>query len=328
MPMGNDGLPAGYRAVTPGMDDIPRATEFFNLVEISEWGVPDFDEAEVEEEWQELDLSQSVVLVEDDTGQLVASMTLIGGEGVTWEAFGYVHPEHQQRGLGGWIVDWSEARALDRIDTAPEGYRVDVLNYTSTINTAAQELLASKGYDVFKVFRRMRIDLETRPEVVVWPDGYALRPFDEERDQHAYFDAIQEAFAEHWSASPRTFESWSKSWLAEGYDPELLVQLVNGDQVVGSVCGKPVGEAGWIGYVAVLPAHRRRGLAKRLLQESFCRFWDRGIKQVDLGVDSENRQSAIDLYLGMGMKESHSYETNRKMLRNGLDWREDETMSG
>lgn len=305
------------------MDDIPRATEFFNLVEISEWGEPDFDEAEVEEEWSELELAQSVVLVEDVDGQIVASMTLIGGEGVTWEAFGYVHPEHQGRGLGGWIVDWSETRALDRISSAPDGYRVDILNYTSTINAAAQQLLASKGYDVFKVFRRMRIDLEARPQPVSWPEGYSLRPFQEDRDKHAFFDAIQQAFAEHWSASPRTFESWSKSWLADGYDPDLLIQLVHGDQIVGTICGKPTGESGWIGYVAVVPSHRRRGLAKLMLQESFGRFWDRGIEQVDLGVDSENRQSAIDLYLGMGMTESHSYETNRKMLRDGLDWRDE-----
>ena len=151
-----------------------------------------------------------------------------------------------------------------------------------------------------------------------------MRPFDQERDQHAYFDAIQTAFAEHWSASPRTFSHWEKSWLAEGYDPDLLVQLVHDGKVVGACCGKPVGDAGWIGYVAVIPDHRRRGLAKLLLQESFGRFYDKGITQVDLGVDSENRQSAIDLYLGMGMHESHSYETNRKTMRDGIDWRDED----
>lgn len=324
MPAGIGELPAGYRAVTPTMDDVSRATEFFNLVEISEWGMPDFDESEVEEEWAELDLEQSVVLVEDETGQIVASMTLILNDGVTWEAFGYVHPNHQQKGLGSWIVGWSEGFAAQRKDEWRADYAITLLNYTSTINEPAHQLLAGAGYDVAKVFRRMRIDLAERPACVELPEGYAFRPFEQQRDQRAYFDAISDAFSEHWSAAPRTFEQWSKSWMADEYDPDLLVQLVHHDRAVGACCGKPVGDGGWIGYVAVIPDYRRRGLAKLLLQESFGRFWDKGIKQVDLGVDSENRQSAIDLYLGMDMHESHSYETSRKILRAGLDWRDDE----
>jgi GNAT superfamily N-acetyltransferase len=265
-----------------------------------------------------------VVLVEDATGQIVASMTLLLNDGVTWEAFGYVHPEHQGNGLGAWVIEWSEVMANQRVEEWRPDYRVTMLNYTSTINEAAHALLGEKQYDIAKVFRRMRIDLSERPAAVIWPDGFSSPSYDQERDQHSYFEAIQEAFAEHWSASPRTFEHWSKSWQAEGYDPELLVKLMHGERIVGACCGKPVGDGGWIGYVAVILSYRRRGLAKLLLQESFGRFWDKGITQIDLGVDSENRQSAIDLYLGMGMQESHSYETNRKVLRDGLDWREDE----
>ncbi len=317
-------LPAGYRSVSPTMDDIPRATDFFNLVEISEWGMPDFDESEVEEEWADLDLAKSVVLVEDEHGHIVASMTLVNGNGVTWDAFGYVHPEHQKRGLGAWIIDWAEATAADRMDETRSGYRIEMLNFTSTINAAAQELLGAKGYDVVKVFRRMRIELGERPEPVIWPEGFALRPFVEGRDDEAYFDALQTAFAEHWSAAPRTYEQWRKSWFTGDYDTILWVQLIHDDRVVGICSGKPVADTGWIGYIGVIPEYRRRGLAKLLLQEDFARFWDKGIRTVDLGVDSENRQSAIQLYLGMGMHESHSYETNRKVLRDGLDWRDEE----
>ncbi len=317
-------LPTGYRAVSPTMDDIPRATEFFNLVEISEWGMPDFDESEVEEEWADRDLAKSVVLVEDEDRQIVASMTIVNGDGVTWDAFGYVHPEHNKHGLGAWIIDWSEAIAADREDETREGYRVELLNFTSTVNTAAQELLASKAYDVAKVFRRMRIELQEKPDPVIWPEGYELRPFVEGRDDQHYFEALQTAFAEHWSSAPRTFEQWRKSSFTGEYDTNLWVQLVHDDRVVGICSGKPVADTGWIGYVGIVPEYRRRGLAKLMLQEDFARFWDKGIRTVGLGVDSENRQSAIQLYLNMGMHESHSYETNRKILREGLDWRNEE----
>ncbi len=318
-------LPAGYRAVSPTMDDVGRTTEFFNVVEISEWGVPDYSESEVADDWSGLDLDKSVVLVEDESGQIVAGMTLTLSNGVTWEASGYTHPEYQQRGFGSWVVRWSEAMARLREDETHEGYRVSILNYVSTVNRAAQELLASKGYELEKVFRRMSITLEERPAPVEWPDGYELRPFERERDQHVYFDVIQAAFAEHWSASPRTFESWSKSWLGEQFDPELFLQVVHGGHLISTCCGKTLGDIGWVGYVATLPEYRRRGLAKLMLQEIFGRYWDKGIVQVDLGVDSENRQSATHLYLGVGMRETHSYETNRKVLREGIDWREEES---
>lgn len=324
MPLASNDLPKGYRFFTPSLDDIPRATGFFNLVEISEWGMPDFDESEVREEWEELDLGKSVVMVEHESGELVASMTLVNSRGVTWEAFGYVHPDHQQKGLGTWIVRWAETAAHQREDETRSGFQLSMLNYISTVNKAAQDLLGDLGYDVAKVFRRMRIELEARPPMVEWPAGIALRTFVEGRDERPYFDALDAAFADHWTSSPRTFESWSKAWLTGDYDTNLWVQIVDGDRVVGICSGKLMGDGGWIGYVGVIPDYRRRRLAKLMLQESFGRFWDKGIRQVDLGVDSENRQSAIDLYLGAGMHESHSYEANRKVLREGMDWREEE----
>lgn len=317
-------LPVGYRTVSPTMDEVTRATEFFNLVEISEWGMPDFDESEVEEEWADLDLPKSVVLVEDEEGQLVASMTIVNGDGLTWNAFGYVHPGHQERGLGNWIIDWAEATAGDRTEETREGYRIEMLNFTSTINIAAQKLLAVKGYDVVKVFRRMSIDLSERPAPVIWPEGFELRPFVVGRDDQLYFDALQTAFAEHWSFAPRTYENWRNSWFKGDYDTNLLIQLLHDDRVIGICSGKPMGESGWIQHVGVIPEYRRRGLAKLMLQEDFSRFWDKGIRTISLGVDSENRQSATQLYLSMGMHESHSYETNRKILREGLDWRNEE----
>lgn len=320
----SNGLPDGYRAFTPTMSDIPRATAFFNLVEISEWGMPDFDESEVVEEWSDLDLNKSVVLVENPAGELVASMTLINNNGVTWEAFGYVHPDHQQRGLGTWITRWSETQASERCDETKDGYQIVMLNFISTVNEPARELMAGLGYEGSKVFRRMRIELVQRPEQVIWPAGLELRPYVEGHDEQAYFDAIVTSFADHWQAAPRTLERWESSMKSGEYDTNLWLQLFDGDKIVAIGAGKLMGEGGWIANVGVLPEYRRRGLAKRMLCELFCRYWDKGIRRIDLGVDAENRHSAIDLYLGAGMFETHSYEASRKVLRDGLDWRDAE----
>jgi GNAT superfamily N-acetyltransferase len=320
----SNSLPVGYRAVTPTMDDIPRAVDFFNLVEISEWGVPDFEISDIEEEWADLDLGKSVVLVETDNGEYVASMTIINNNGVTWEAFGYVHPDHQQRGLGSWVTQWSERIAADRSDETRDGYQITILNFISTINDPARDLLAGLGYEGSRVFRRMRIDLDERPEAVTWPSGLELRPFQDGEDEQAYFDAIATSFADHWAAAPRTLERWESSMKTGEYDTSLWLQLFDGDQVVAIASGKVTGESGWIPNVGVVPDYRRRGLAKRLLRELFGRYWDKGIKRVELGVDAENRHSAIDLYLGAGMRQTQSYEANRKVLRDGLDWRDED----
>jgi GNAT superfamily N-acetyltransferase len=306
------------------MEDIPRATEFFNLVEISEWGMPDFDESEVAEEWAELDLAKSVVLVENNAGELVASMTLINNNGVTWEAYGYVHPDHQGRGLGTWITNWSEAKAAERADETKDGYQLVMLNFISTVNEPARALMSNLGYEGSRVFRRMRIELDERPEAVVWPSGLELRPFVEGKDERAYFDAIDTSFADHWAAAPRNFEKWASSMKTGDYDTNLWLQLFDGDTIVAIAAGKVTETGGWIPNVGVLPDYRRRGLAKRLLRELFGRYWDKGITRIELGVDAENRHSAIDLYLGAGMQQTHSYEANRKVLREGLDWRDEE----
>jgi mycothiol synthase len=169
----------------------------------------------------------------------------------------------------------------------------------------------------------MRIEMTERPEPVTWPSGLELKPFVEGEDEQAYFDALATSFADHWSASPRTLEKWESSMKTGTYDTNLWLQLHEGDRVVGIAAGKVTGESGWIPNVGVLPEYRRRGLAKRLLRELFGRYWDKGITRVELGVDAENRHSAIDLYLGAGMHQTHSYEANRKVLREGLDWREE-----
>jgi len=319
-----DALPEGYRAFTPTMEDVPRATEFFNLVEISEWGMPDFDVDEVVEEWAELDLAKSIVLVENGTGNLVASMTLVNNHGVTWEAYGYVHPEHQQRGLGTWITNWSEAKAAERADETKDDYQIVMLNFISTINEPARQLMSQLGYEGSKVFRRMRIELEERPEPVTWPSGLELRSFVDGQDEQAYFDALVTTFADHWAAAPRTLERWESSMKTGDYDTNLWLQLFDDDTIVAIGAGKVMGDSGWIPNVGVLPEYRRRGLAKRMLRELFGRYWDKGITRIDLGVDAENRHSAVDLYLGAGMHQTHSYEASRKVLRECLDWRDED----
>lgn len=70
--------------------------------------------------------------------------------------------------------------------------------------------------------------------------------------------------------------------------PELLLVAEVDDQVVGVVVGTTDARRGWIHRLAVLPGHRRRGLAAALVAELETRFAERGLPRVNLLVMPDN----------------------------------------
>lgn len=73
-----------------------------------------------------------------------------------------------------------------------------------------------------------------------------------------------------------------------GHAPELLLVAEVADGIVGVVVGTTDARRGWIHRLAVLPAHRRRGLAAALVAELEGRFAGRGLPRVNLLVMPEN----------------------------------------
>ncbi len=76
-----------------------------------------------------------------------------------------------------------------------------------------------------------------------------------------------------------------------------------GGKVVGNVS---VSQAGWdrwhISNVAVAPAYRSRGIARRLMQTALTYIWEQGGRWVTLQVREDN-QVAISLYRSLGFEE-------------------------
>ncbi len=62
-----------------------------------------------------------------------------------------------------------------------------------------------------------------------------------------------------------------------------------GDEIVGSVCCGWEGHRGWLYYVAVAPACRRRGLGRRLVEYGEAWLLERGCHKVHLMVRPTNR---------------------------------------
>lgn len=298
-------LPPSFRARPASINDIEAAVEFFNLCEIDESGIPDYELDEVRADWKDLDLATNTRLVFDETGAIVASMILEPNGQEGFDASGYVHPGFRDLGLGRAVVTWAESRAATGPWTG--GDPVVLRNWISFRNPKAADLLTVAGFEQTKRFFRMGILLESPPEPVRLPDGYAFRALDFDNDLPSLHAMIEEAFSEHWADRDRTYEEWKEASLGYGFDPRFWVQIFHGDERVAAAIGQNLTELGWIKSLGVLKSHRGKGLGKALLLQEFAVCWDAGLKRVELGVDSENVTSAVALYENAGMTIANSY---------------------
>ena len=114
------------------------------------------------------------------------------------------------RGIGTAIIERGEAFA--RAEAAKK-----IFTGAAEPDGAARALFESRGYCEVRRFYEMAIELTEEPTVSELPDGLRL---DEIRDgeQRAFFDALNEAFADHWEWHPRPFEEWIEIRRDEHHD--------------------------------------------------------------------------------------------------------------
>jgi mycothiol synthase len=274
--------------------DAAAVTQVVVALESSLYGQSAFSQADLEAEWLDLDLEQNARVVRD--GDRVVGYGAVHELGELWRAEGFVHPDALGRGIGKLIATELEEHATRR------GAR-RMQNGVLEVDSAARRLLESLGYGAVRVFREMRIELQAPPPAPAWPDGLRVVPFDPERDALELHAAHQEAFADHWDYTARTFESWSKSHLgSERFDPTLWCVVRAGDEIAaGTICTGDTYGGGFIHALFTRRPWRKQGVGAALLADSFRRFWERGEHSVGLGVDAASDTGAFRLYERAGM---------------------------
>jgi GNAT superfamily N-acetyltransferase len=281
-------------------------------------------------DWSGLNLGDEVVVIAAADGRIVACSDIFNRRYVQGSLYGYVHPEHRDRGLGSALVRWGEEWLRARWDRAPQGTRVVAQHYIRATNASALRLMAAHGYSLARRVLVMEIALDAPPPSAAPPAGIALRAFQPGQDERATFDAVEEAFQDMWERMPGVFDRWLVMTELERRDPDLWTLAVDeaSGAIVGTCLGRTAGERGWIGGVGVRRPWRGRGLALAMLHHTFAAYYRRGIREIGLSVDSDSPSGAPKLYARAGMRVTEEYLLHRKELRPGASLLGDEDEAG
>jgi GNAT superfamily N-acetyltransferase len=291
----------------PVHGDAAAVAELVIAYERSLYGATGYSLGDLQAEWETLDLARDALVVLK--GDRVVAFGSLDDRGELWRVDGYVHPKAQGRGVGRELVASLEATAASR------GAR-RIQNAVAERDDAGHRLLERLGYRPVRVFRELRIDLDTAPEPPQWPDGLVSGEFDANRDAIAFHAAQQEAFADHWEFRPRELAWWRDFHVeTERFDPSLWRVVRVGDEVVaGAICEADRYGGGWVSVLFTRRPWRGKGVGRALLRDAFEKFWARGETSVGLGVDAENATGAFHLYESAGMRPVMGWVMHEKAL--------------
>jgi mycothiol synthase len=231
------------------------------------------------------------VIVEDEDGEVCGwGQAVLRGHALSGECL--VHPGRTGRGLGSFLLDWSEQQALQ--------HGAEMLHVGARSgDEAAKPLFATRGFQPVRSFYWMLADLTEAPERPGWPDGISVDPLrvDEERLLH---EVMEDTFSAHWGHVNRDFEDWRRGHIIE-HDLTFLAR--DGDDVAGVVmCNEDLYGVGLIAILGVRAPWRGRGLGRALLLQGFGALYERGRRTIGLGVDADNETGAVGLYESVGMR--------------------------
>ena len=83
------------------------------------------------------------------------------------------------------------------------------------------------------------------------------------------------------------------------FQKELFLVALAAGELVGTVMAGYEGHRGWINYLAVFPAHQRKGVGRRLMQEAEMRIQALGCPKINLQVRRSNT-GVFEFYRKLG----------------------------
>ena len=229
-----------------------------------------------------------------------------GGDRI-YQHEGYLLPAWRRKGIGRAMLDHAERRLGLIASEHPTGGRKLLRAMVDDKEIGKLALLKSSGYVPSRhIFSMVRVGAEDLPEAPL-PSGIEIRPAGPEH-YRSVWDAMVEAFADHWGHFPPTEEHYQR-WLENRrFQPELWTVAWEGEQIVGMILNFIDEEEnlarnrkrGYTEDISVRRPWRRRGLARAMLVRSIRRLMEQGMSEVALGVDTDSTSGALRLYTSVG----------------------------
>ena len=293
--------PLGLTSRRAARSDVAAITALIAACEIANDGAAEVHSTDIE---QSLDLGADLggVIVINAPDELAGWGSVHDGR-----AEADVHPAWRGRGLGSALLAWTEAQSR-----ASGVGRVRQIVTDS--DQGARRLFGSSGYTIHHVSWILRMELGDAPPEVVCPRGIAIRAYRPE-DAAATYRLIEDAFNEWPDRQPTDFAGWSAHVLEHpSFAPTLSRLAFDGDELVGAALTDDYAgqDEGWVQQVATKASHRRRGIARALLQSVFAAYFATGRRLVGLSTGSQ--MGALEPYERIGMRVRRSYTAWEKDL--------------
>ncbi len=331
-------LPEGYTVREGRLDDVETAVSFFNICNINQIGVTEFTVNDMNIEWKapKFDMARSTRAIFAPDGELVGFVEVwdTSEPPVRVWVWARVHPEHEGRSIGTWLMTWAEARARLAIPRVEDGVRVVMQAGGYGVHQPTLDFLQGYGMAPVRHFWRMVAPLDNVPPSAdappspQLPDGIVIRTMVDLPDLRPICAASDDAFKDHWGYVPKDFEDelvqW-QHWVSndDKLEPAIWFLAMDGDEIAAvSLCRSEAHDdaaMGWVDILGVRRAWRRKGLALALLHHTFAEFHRRGQARVGLGVDASSLTGATRLYekAGMAVDDKFTFVSYEKVLRDG-----------
>jgi ribosomal protein S18 acetylase RimI-like enzyme len=326
-------LPEGFTARGATMNDIEPSMELINRWSRAVLGWDESISVEgVQREWTSPDFDpvEDIRLVFAPNGEMAGYIEVwtTGKPPVHPWIWGRVGPNYEGMGIGTWMLQWSQERALRVLPTiAPE------LRFAPRIGIwrpaeQSKKLFEDFGYHYYRSNYHMLIEMDAPVPAPEFPAGITLRAFNPETDAEAVYLADVDAFRDHFGFVDVPFEEGFKRFKHfmidyEDFDPSLWFLAMDGDEIAGiCLCRSHSYEdpdMSWVSDLGVRRPWRKRGIGLALLRHSFNELYRRGRSKIGLGVDAQNLTGALRLYEGAGMHIHRAFDNYEKEMRPGVE---------
>jgi len=235
--------------------------------------------------------------------------------------FGFLLPEWRRKGIGTAMLCHAERRLREIAVGHPRDGERFFQSFAADTEKGALALLESQNYQPIRYEFDLRRDLTEPFLEAPMPEGLEVRPV-EEAHVWQIFDAMNEAFRDHWSYREESREEF-KGWMnSPTYNPKLWKVAWEGDQVAGMVLNflnevenkEYNRKRGYTEGICTRRPWRKRGLARSLIVQSMKMFKEMGMTETAHGVDAQNLSGALRLYQSVGYRQVKQRTIFRKPM--------------